>query len=269
MLRILFGVAVKQELIPSNPLARPGLLPTKPQDQIWTPDFEAEFIEAAPQDRLRLGFMLMLYTLQRLSDVLAMTRGQIEERDGRLFIALRQQKTKDRTNELLLVPVHRNLEPLLRARLADKTGGLLLVPSSTGRPWSRQNFSRKWDATMRRLALRQARRYFRLGWSKEQVRAELAKQHRQRRDLRRTGVVRMAEAGRDNATDRSRCRMVDRLCAEDRGHLSAPPERGRTGRLAGVGSRRRIRTKQQQHRVRLSSASPKRGRAKHGPAGAV
>lgn len=139
--------------------------------------------------------MLMLYTLQRLSDVLAMTRGQVEERNGRLFILLRQQKTKDRTHELLAVPVHRDLEPLLRARLADKSGGLLLVSSPTGRPWSRRNFSRKWDTTMRRVTLRRARKLFRLGWSKDKVRAELAKQHRQRRDLRRTGVVRMAEAG--------------------------------------------------------------------------
>jgi hypothetical protein len=45
------------------------------------------------------------------------------------------------------------------------------------------------------LALRRARKLFELGWTKEKVRAELAKQHRQRRDLRRTGVVRMAEAG--------------------------------------------------------------------------
>jgi hypothetical protein len=48
---------------------------------------------------------------------------------------------------------------------------------------------------MRRVTLRRARKLFRLGWSKDRVRAELTKQHRQRRDLRRTGVVRMAEAG--------------------------------------------------------------------------
>lgn len=45
------------------------------------------------------------------------------------------------------------------------------------------------------MALRRARRLFALGWSKEQVRTELAGEHRQRRDLRRTGIVRLAEAG--------------------------------------------------------------------------
>ena len=107
------------------------------------------------------------------------------------MIELRQQKTRT----LVAVPVHRELEPLLKERLSEKSGGMLLVPSPRGRPWPRRNFSRKWDATVRRLALRRARELFGQGWSKDQVRAELAEQHRQRRDLRRTGIVRMAEAG--------------------------------------------------------------------------
>ena len=69
------------------------------------------------------------------------------------------------------------------------------VPSPTGRAWLRRNFSRKWDLTMRRMALRRARELFRQGWPKDRVRATLREQHRQRRDLRRTGIVRMAEAG--------------------------------------------------------------------------
>jgi len=190
VLRILMRRAVKLELIAASPIVKPDLLPTRARDQVWSRDDQAEFLDAAPE-RLRLAFALMLYTLQRPSDVLAMTRGQVMERDGRLFITLRQQKT----GELVAAPVHRDLDPLMRARLADNAGGLLLVASPTGRPWSRRNFSRKWDATVRRLALRRARKLFGLGWTKEKVRAELAKQHRQRRDLRRTGVVRMAEAG--------------------------------------------------------------------------
>jgi integrase len=111
----------------------------------------------------------MLYTAQRLSDVLAMTRNQVTERDGRLFIALRQGKT----DELLDVPVHMKLEPLLRTRLADPSGVLYLVPSPTGRPWSRRNFSRMWDNAF--------------------AKAQLS--NLQRRDLRRTAVVLMAQAG--------------------------------------------------------------------------
>jgi hypothetical protein len=190
MLRILMGMAVKDGLIASNPCTRPDMLPTRPRTQLWSCDDEKDFLAVAPAD-LHLGFMLMLYTTQRLSDVLAMTKGQVYEQDGRLMIELRQQKT----DTLIAVPVHRDLEALLRKRLADPAGGLLLVPSPTGLRWLRRNFSRKWDLAMRRMALRRARALFRGGWSKDKVRASLAADHRQRRDLRRTGIVRMAEVG--------------------------------------------------------------------------
>ncbi len=71
------------------------------------------------------------------------------------------------------MPVHAALEPLLRERLANPSGGLLLVSSPTGLPWSRRNFSRGWDAARRKAELPAL----------------------QRRDLRRTAVVLMAQAG--------------------------------------------------------------------------
>jgi integrase len=190
LLRVLMGIAVKQELILANPIIRPEMLPMQPRTQLWSREEQAAFLAAAPP-RLHLPFILLLYTTQRLSDVLAMTKGQIYEHDGRLMIELRQQKT----GTLIAIPAHRDLVALLRARLADPTGGLLLVPSPRGLPWTRRNFSRAWDQTMRRMALRRARELFRLGWAKDRVRAALGEQHRQRRDLRRTGIVRMAEAG--------------------------------------------------------------------------
>ena len=85
--------------------------------------------------------------------------------------------------------------PMLRARLEDPFGGMLLIPSPTGLAWRGRNFARKWDAGLRRMELRRARALFRQGWSKDRVRAELEAQYRQRRDLRRTGIVRMAELG--------------------------------------------------------------------------
>jgi integrase len=190
MLRILMGLAVKDGIIPSNPISRPDMLPTPPRTQLWSREDEQAFLEVAPRD-LHLGFMLMLYTTQRLSDVLAMTKGQVYEQDGRLMIELRQQKTET----LIAVPVHRDLEALLRQRLADPAGGLLLVPSPTGLHWSRRNFSRKWDLAMHRLALHRADALVRRGWSQDKVSDALEQDHRQRRDLRRTGVVRMAEVG--------------------------------------------------------------------------
>jgi integrase len=168
VLRIILRRAVKLRMIPSNPAAQPEMLPTPPREQIWSREDEARFLAAA-RPSLRLGFALLLYTVQRPSDVLAMTRGQVSERDGRLFVALRQQKTA----ALIDVPVHSLLEPLLRERLADPGGGMMLVPSPRGLAWSRRNFSRAWDQVAKRVGI-----------------AGL-----QRRDLRRTGIVRMAEAG--------------------------------------------------------------------------
>jgi integrase len=165
-------------------------LPTPPRTQLWSREDEKAFLEVAPRD-LHLGFMLMLYTTQRLSDVLAMTKGQVYEQAGRLMIELRQQKTET----LIAVPVHRDLEALLRERLANPAGGLLLVPSPTGRLWSRHNFGRKWDLAMRRMEQQRAEVLLRRGWSQDKVDDALEQDHRQRRDLRRTGIVRMAEAG--------------------------------------------------------------------------
>jgi hypothetical protein len=85
------------------------------------------------------------------------------------------------------LPVHRKLEPLMRARLAaditftrkDTDGtrrhmkSLLLVPSLTGLTWAYRNFARSWGAIKRKAGI----------------------EDKQRRDLRRTGVVRLAEAG--------------------------------------------------------------------------
>jgi len=80
---------------------------------------QAEFLAAA-DSRLHLAFMLLLYTTRRLSDVLAMTKGQVYERDGRMMIELRQQKT----GTLVAVPAHRDLLPLLHARLEERSGGM-------------------------------------------------------------------------------------------------------------------------------------------------
>jgi integrase len=169
ILRRVFGFAVKLGWIAANPVSKPGLLQVRARDTVWDKVTEERFLGAA-RPSLRLGFMLMLYTAQRVSDVLEMTVNRVSEEDGRLYIALRQQKT----GTLLKLPVHENLEPLLRERLAQGGSSLLLVPSPKGLPWPRRNFSRAWDKVM--------------------TKAGLAGEA-QRRDLRRTAVVRMAEAG--------------------------------------------------------------------------
>jgi len=189
VLSIVYNHGIRRGLVSSNPASHAGRFKTAPRTAIWSIEQEQRMM-AALRPSLKLGFGLLLYTLQRVSDVLAMTKDQIQEHDGRLFITLRQQKT----DELVAVPVHQRLEPLLRARLADKSG-VLLVPSPTGRTWSRRNFSRAWDTDCVRADAATAVELERAGWSEKQIKDELAARHRQRRDLRRTGMVRMAEAG--------------------------------------------------------------------------
>jgi integrase len=205
LFRILLSYAERElEAIPSNPAARPGRLTPPKREQVWSDEDIDVFLKVAPVN-MRLAMSLMFLTAQRLSDMLAMTTSQVSEAGGRLYIDLRQQKT----DQWVSVPVHSRLEPLLRARLATpivrqrvaadgrKIAELvpLLVPSPEGHIWNRRNFSRAWDVAMRRMNFRIAKGLFRAGMTKAEVKEELIGRHRQRRDLRRTAMVRMAEAG--------------------------------------------------------------------------
>ena len=153
LFRILLSYAERDlEAIPSNPASRPGRLKPPKREQIWSDEDIDMFM-------------------------------QVAEADGRLYISLRQQKT----DQWVSVPVHRQLAPLLRARLAApivrqrvtadgrKVAELvrLLVPSPEGHVWNRLNFSRAWDATMRRMNFRIAKGLFRAGLKKDEVRTEL------------------------------------------------------------------------------------------------
>ena len=162
---------------------------------------------------LNKAIALLLYTVQRPSDVLAMARPQLRhDAEGRVWIRLRQAKT----GVLLDVPCHRRLveelarpDPPLKGRA---TGSLLLLPSPTGKRWSYRNFARSWDRVAARANLRLAREAIaaRGGLpdpvrdpaareaAKRAVRAELL-EGLQRRDLRRTGAVQMALAGATTA----------------------------------------------------------------------
>jgi integrase len=201
LLSILFKLAIKQGTIQVNPASSPGKLDVRPRIEIWSREEEKRYIEAL-RPRLRLLFALMLYTLQRLSDVLAMTLNQISEQDGRLYVVLRQHKT----DELIGIPVHAELETLLRARMAEnvivaepgtdrKIESLLLVPSPRGVAWSRRNASRAWDHDLAEADEKLAQELKARGWIAVKIKQEIAGRRRQRRDLRRTGIVRMAEGG--------------------------------------------------------------------------
>lgn len=168
LFRILLRLAVRLEFVRENVASKPGRIEAPPRTTMWSVHEEQQFLTAA-RPSLQVAFMLLLYTVQRPSDVLDMTVDRVSERDGRMFIAVRQAKT----GTLLDIPIHSRLQPLIRQRLAEAAPGERLVASPRGLAWSRRNFSRGWDKAMKAAGLTGL----------------------QRRDLRRTGIVRLAEAG--------------------------------------------------------------------------
>lgn len=204
VLSIIFKHALKRGAVELNPAASPGKMEMRPRTQIWSYETEERYLnEFRPS--LKLAFHLMLYTLQRLSDCLAMTTRQITEMDGRLYVVLNQAKT----DALVAIPIHRTLEPLVRERMAQRVTRVvtaadgtkrevetaLLVPSPRGKSWARRNASRAWDNDMAAADKKLRKELEAAGKSPEDIEAEVSRQGEQRRDLRRTGIVRLAERG--------------------------------------------------------------------------
>jgi integrase len=169
-LRLVLQHGVDTGVLRVNPALKPGGVKPPRRHAVWSPADTKRMLEVAGAD-IRLACALLLYTAQRPADALSMTWEQIQDRDGRLWLTLRQAKT----GELVDVPAHRDLERLLRD--ADRRSSLL-VPSPTGLPWSYRNFSRSWDRMKAKAGVADGL---------------------QRRDLRRTAMVRMAEAGATTA----------------------------------------------------------------------
>jgi integrase len=144
-----------------NPCHKLRLKRPKARDQYWLPKDEDAFLAACDDPKLRLTFFLLLYTAQRPTDVLAFTWNQVGE-----WIKLRQEKTR----ALVDFPVHKRLrEELTRA---PRDG--VMVAFWRGSAASRyQRFREAFRETCTRAGL----------------------DHLQARDLRRTAVVRLSEAG--------------------------------------------------------------------------
>jgi integrase len=185
-----------------NPADRPSMYETRPRDQIWDQSRIDAFMEAARDyPALRRAFALLLYTVQRPSDVLTMSRPMVFERDGRVWIRLRQAKT----GALVDVPCHERLAAELVVPISGST--TLLVSSPRGKPWNYQSFTRAWDRVRRLANWRLARTAIKarggLPPRNRPKEREAAKKHvraqmlgdLQRRDLRRTGMVQLAIAG--------------------------------------------------------------------------
>jgi integrase len=164
-LRLVLQHGVDAGMLRINPALKPGGVRPPHRHAVWSIEETDQMLAAASAD-IRLACALLLYTAQRPADALAMTWGQIQDRHGRLWLTLRQAKT----GELVDVPAHRDLEVMLRS---TSHRSMMVVPSPTGLAWAYRNFARSWDAARKKAGI-------------EGV---------QRRDLRRTAMVRMAEAG--------------------------------------------------------------------------
>jgi integrase len=164
VLKNLFGVARYYGIVVTDEAAGLRLKTTRPRDRIWSDDEVARWLAAAACEdpHMTTAFLLLQYSAQRPSDVLKMTWPQYSGS----AIRLRQEKT----GALLDVPTH----PVLR----DHLDGLTRSPSSLtiisyrGRPVKYLRFNERF----RRIA-------------------ERAGVDAQARDLRRTAMLRMAEAG--------------------------------------------------------------------------
>lgn len=167
-LKVVLGWGVNLGYCESNVAQQVKGAHEEPRKVLWEPAQIDAFLGAA-DPRLKLAFSLLLYTAQRPGDMLAMTKGCVTEEDDGLYISLQQRKT----SKLLVIPVHPLLEPLVRERLAARDVSMMLVASPSGLPWEYRNFCRDWNRLCAKLGLEEL----------------------QRRDLRRTAVVLMAQAG--------------------------------------------------------------------------
>jgi integrase len=165
VLKNLFGVARYYGSAVTDEAAGLGLKTDRPRDRLWSEDEIARWLDAAAaweDPHMVTAFLLLQYTAQRPGDVLKMTWPHYSG----AAIRVRQQKTRI----LLDVPTH----PVLRAHLDGlaRASTSLTIVTYRGRPVKYLRFNERF----RRVA-------------------ERANVDAQARDLRRTAMVRMAEAG--------------------------------------------------------------------------
>lgn len=144
----------------------------KARRRYWSFDDEAAFLETAgaTDPEMAIYYYLLAYTGQRPGDVRGMNAADY---DGDKI-----QVVQDKTGEEVWIPVHADLKTALDAHLrrrleAGRLGGML-ISDAKGRAFNERFAATRWDKIAKAAG----------------IDPEL-----QRRDLRRTAVVRLAEAG--------------------------------------------------------------------------
>ncbi|MEX2629530.1 MAG: hypothetical protein WD341_06280 [Tistlia sp.] len=167
--------------------ARELEIATRRRDDIWDPADFAAYDAAAgghPHARnVRLYRAVLRYSVQRPGDVAAMAEGRLFLRaDGSWRIKLRQAKTR----RLVDLPAHRDLVAIVEEiRAGDRAAGLPAPLPAT--PLFRRRPDEPEPAKL-------VTAHNLWSWSRE-VRRAAGLERLQDRDLRRSGMVAMAEAG--------------------------------------------------------------------------
>ncbi len=166
VLRLLLNFAVDEGLLQQNPAQKQRLAAQKPRQAVWEPEDVDRFAKAARdlgRPSMALAVLLGANLGQREGDVLVLAWSQF---DG-TSIHVWQRKT----GRLVSVPVTTELRQALAA--APREAPNVLISETTGRPYKEDHFRHEF-ARIRKVAGIGALWFM---------------------DLRRTAVVRLAEAG--------------------------------------------------------------------------
>lgn len=165
VLRLLFSFGIREGYCATNPACNFRQLRTPPREAIWTHAQQERFLAACEElgrPSVALAYRIAIWTAQRQGDVLRLS--WCDYRDGALFI--RQRKTA----RPLVIPV---VGPLAEALERAPRVATVVVADERGLPWRPYHFRHVFKRIMRAAGV-------------EGVRFQ---------DLRRTAIVRLAEAG--------------------------------------------------------------------------
>jgi integrase len=168
VLRLVLGYAYDTGELPSHPGRGLKGFKLASRDAYWRPEDEAAFLAHAPEP-MRLALILGLYTGQREADVLAMRWTDIA--GG--WLTIRQRKT----GRQVQIPIARRLASELERARAEQAArrrlGLVILIGERGQPYQADGFRHRFAKVAKAAGL-EGLTFL---------------------DLRRTAVVRLAEAG--------------------------------------------------------------------------
>lgn len=161
-LRLLFSFAIREGYFKgANPAQGFRQLKTSPRNVVWSLEDERRFLDAAPPE-LHLPYLTAIYTAQRQGDLLSLPWSVYDGKN----IEFRQSKTGQR----LIIPVFDRLRAALDSTARQSP---TMLVDRRGRPWQADWFQHWFARWVKRAGL----------------------ENRRFQDLRRTAIVRLAEAG--------------------------------------------------------------------------